>query len=151
MLNIASMYQSVVSLLPEGHRLRRMLESTHYQQMAIYFCIGGTTSIINVVIFTALYHVHIGTIPSAIAAYVISAYTNYQFCLRWAFKEPSRWNKNTEFLLYITVVCVMCAFDVYITTIIIALLSSAVITKSLTCAIGYLINFSLRKYIVFKK
>lgn len=151
MLSIASMYQSIVTLLPHGHLLRRMLESKHYQQMAIYFGIGGASSIINVCIFTTLYHLHLGIVPSAILAYILSAYANYAFCLRWAFKEPSKWAKKTEFLLYIMVVCTMCAFDVYITTIIIALIPSAIIAKSCTCAIGYFINFTLRKYIVFRK
>lgn len=127
-----------------------ILDNSHLLQMVVYFIIGGVSSLANIVLFTLLYYHGMNVVYAAIIAYMLSALLNYLMCLRWAFKEQSRWSRRMEILLYVGVVSGMAMVDASMTKWFVMWVPYAFLAKAMACAIGYVLNFFLRKYIVFQ-
>lgn len=128
----------------------RLVSNDYSLQMMVYFVIGGLSSLMNIVIFSLLYHYGVDVIHAAVVAYLLSALFNYLMCLQWAFKEPSRWPRPIEIILYGLVVLLMTVVDARMTQWFVVWMPYAFLAKALACAIGYVLNFFLRKYIVFQ-
>jgi glycosyltransferase involved in cell wall biosynthesis len=122
-------------------------------QLLLYFFIGGFSLSINVAVFAVLHSFFPVTIfeldAAVIIAYVASTLTNYLLCIAILFRHKARWSSTGEFIVYLIGVTVMGLVDYGIMWGFIAMGTPAVISKTLAAGLGFILNFVLRRNIVF--
>jgi glycosyltransferase involved in cell wall biosynthesis len=117
-------------------------------QFAIYLFIGGTSALFNLFTFLVL----IKTIPvavSTIIAFYSAAILNYLLCILLLFGKNSRWKKWSEYGIYFAAVSGVALFDLFSTTSLISIGASPAVSKIIAIGAGLIINFFIRRYIVF--
>lgn len=118
-------------------------------QIILYFFIGATCAIVNVVAFSLFFAFGFGLFSSVVLAFALSAGLNYLLCIAILFRHKARWSSTGEVVSYIICVCLMCLLDYGITAGLTALGMSEIWSKCWAAVIGFFGNFYLRKYIVF--
>ncbi len=118
-------------------------------QLLIYLVIGGISAIFNLAIFMALYSNEISINIAAPVAFLSAAYINYLISTRFLFRSHARWGKFSEAAMYILVVILVGAADLFLTRYFIHTGFSAIWAKLFATASAFILNFLSRKYLVF--
>ena len=118
-------------------------------QVLIYLFIGFTALVVNQAGFFALLASGVPLHPAIVAAYALSALSNYVLCIVILFRHKARWNTGGEILLYVLSVMVMCGADYALTTGLIALSWGSGQAKFWSSIAGFIGNFLLRRFLVF--
>ena len=117
-------------------------------QFFFYIFIGGLSAIVNLVLFLALQG-PLGVSPAALTAFFLAAFVNYYLSVLILFRHKARWRSTTEILVFLVVVGVVGVFDLLSTRFFLAAGSSPAMAKSFATAIGLVLNFAGRRFIVF--
>jgi dolichol-phosphate mannosyltransferase len=118
-------------------------------QFLFYTLIGGFSAIINLVLFLALYHSGVALTVATLTAFFIAAWVNYYLSIRLIFRHKAKWRTGAEVAVFLAVVVVVGIVDWYCTHAFISLGSPAWLAKVASTAIGLVLNFAGRRYIVF--
>jgi putative flippase GtrA len=118
-------------------------------QFLIYFVIGGISALFNFVSFLSLYKAGISTSASVLIAFSLAALLNYLLSVAILFRHKARWNSITEILIYIIIASLLGFFDLFITLFLIDSNYYPSISKLISAAVLFVLNFLARRYIVF--
>lgn len=117
-------------------------------QLAVYFVIGLICALLNLALFTAFLE-PMGLAAATFAAFFVAAAANYLLCILVLFKHKVRWRGGTEALIFLVGVVIIACIDYGLTVLFIRLGTGPTAAKSIATVCGFVINFLLRKYIVF--
>lgn len=117
-------------------------------QLLLYFFIGLICALTNILTFTFFISIF-NLLLSVVFSFAIAATFNYILCLLLLFRHKARWSSTGEVVSYIFVVLLMCCLDYGITGLLFHSGIPAIVSKTISAAIGFVGNFLLRKYIVF--
>jgi glycosyltransferase involved in cell wall biosynthesis len=117
-------------------------------QFFFYTFIGGLSAIVNLAVFLALLP-RLGITIAAPVAFFVAAAVNYYLCVKVVFRHRAKWRSLTEVLILLGVVGAVSVMDLYSTQVLIAAGVGPLIAKSLATAIGLVLNFAGRRYLVF--
>jgi putative flippase GtrA len=120
-----------------------------FVQFAFYTLIGGFSAIVNFVIFMGLLRLEQGITTSALTAFFVAAFVNYYLSILLLFRHRARWRTGTEIGVFLGVVMLVGAFDLYCTRGLVALGVTASLSKLLATALGLVFNFAGRRFLVF--
>jgi len=123
-------------------------------QLLLYFFIGSVSLLSNVAVFTVLHSFFelpsiLGLNADVVIAYVFSTLLNYLLCIAILFRHKARWSSGGEFAIYLMGVIVMGFADYWLMLAFYAMGVPAVISKTLAASLGFILNFVLRRNIVF--
>ncbi|MDT8448067.1 MAG: GtrA family protein [bacterium] len=119
-------------------------------QLAIYFVIGSLSALFNLGFFWGLDHfTELSLAAAAGSAYFLASLVNYWLSIQILFKHQARWSSGLEFFIYLGVVLVGGFLDVAATSWLIQLGATSLVAKACASFILFLINFVMRKLIVF--
>ncbi|MDR2999865.1 MAG: bifunctional glycosyltransferase family 2/GtrA family protein [Fibromonadaceae bacterium] len=123
-------------------------------QLLLYFFIGGFSLFVNVAVFAVLHHFF--SLPAffelesnVIIAYIVSTLVNYLLCITILFRHKARWSTFGEFAVYLIGVLAMGIADYWLMWSFHAVGVPVVISKTLAAGLGFILNFTLRRNIVF--
>jgi len=117
-------------------------------QFFFYIFIGGFSAIVNLLLFLALLQ-PLGVTAAALTAFFGAAAVNYYLSVLILFRREAKWKSATEILLFLVVVGVVSVVDLYSTRFFVSVGCSAVLAKVFATAIGLVLNFAGRRFIVF--
>jgi dolichol-phosphate mannosyltransferase len=117
-------------------------------QFAFYIGIGGLSAIVNLLLFLMLYR-ELGVTVAAPVAFFVAAFVNYYLSIKILFRHKARWKSSLEVVVFLFVVGVVSVVDLYTTQFFITLGMNAAVAKALATAIGLVLNFAGRRFIVF--
>jgi glycosyltransferase involved in cell wall biosynthesis len=117
-------------------------------QFFFYLFIGGFSAIANLVLFVLLLP-HLGVTTAALSAFFAAAALNYYLSVLILFRHKARWKSATEILLFLLVVAAVSVVDLYSTRAFVAVGMGAALAKALASAIGLVLNFAGRRFVVF--
>jgi dolichol-phosphate mannosyltransferase len=117
-------------------------------QFAFYILIGGSSAIFNLLIFLALYPRFDVSIVAPLA-FFLAAFVNYYLSIKILFRHRARWKSSAEIAVFLAVVGAVSVVDLYSTRFFLSVGISAPVSKALATAIGLMLNFSGRRFIVF--
>ena len=118
-------------------------------QFIIYLLIGGTAAMVNLLAFLGLIGFGLPVTWAAPTAFVLAAATNYILCILLLFRHKARWNSVLEILFYCLLVVLMTGVDLKITQACLMMGTSAVMAKLTATAIGLVLNFLGRRFLIF--
>ncbi|MCL2283274.1 MAG: bifunctional glycosyltransferase family 2/GtrA family protein [Fibromonadales bacterium] len=123
-------------------------------QILLYFFIGSVSLLSNVVVFAFLNSFFevpslFGLESDVIIAYIVSTLLNYLLCIAILFRHKARWSSSGEFIIYLIGVIIMGFVDYGLMWSFSALGIFPVISKTLAAGLGFILNFVLRRNIVF--
>lgn len=118
-------------------------------QFLFYLFIGGSAALLNLLIFLGLYQSHVSVDIAAPIAFVIAAGLNYFLSIKLLFKHKAKWNAPLEVFIYIMLVISVGFFDLYFTKMLLSINFAPSFSKILATALGFILNFLGRKYLVF--
>jgi dolichol-phosphate mannosyltransferase len=117
-------------------------------QFFFYIFIGGLSAIVNLLLFLALLPA-LGVTPAALTAFFVAAAVNYVLSVLLLFRRSAKWQSFTEILVFLCVVGVVSVVDLFSTRFFVTMGLGAVLAKILATAIGLVLNFTGRRFIVF--
>jgi dolichol-phosphate mannosyltransferase len=117
-------------------------------QFFFYIFIGGFSAIVNLLVFLALLP-PLGVTTAALAAFLLAAGVNYYLSVLLLFRRTARWKSATEISLFLVVVAFVSAVDVCSTRFFVSAGVSAMVAKVWATAIGLILNFAGRRFLVF--
>jgi putative flippase GtrA len=121
----------------------------------IYLLIGAMSLVVNNISFISLTQAGITLNSAIVVSLIISSVFNYLLCITLLFRHRSRWSMGGEIFLYALTVSVMGIIDYSVTHLLIALVPFFNIhwsgAKFIASAIGFIGNFALRKWLVFRE
>jgi len=117
-------------------------------QFFFYIFIGGLSAIVNLLVFLALLPA-LGVTVAALSAFFIAAAVNYYLSVLILFRRAAKWGSTTEMLVFLLVVAAVSVVDLYSTRFFVNVGISALLAKVLATAIGLVLNFAGRRFIVF--
>jgi dolichol-phosphate mannosyltransferase len=117
-------------------------------QFFFYLFIGGFSAVVNLLLFLALYP-EVGVTAAAPIAFFTAAFVNYYLSIKILFRHKARWQSASELLIFLGVVGVVSVVDLYSTKFFLSLGTSAAVAKGFATAIGLMLNFAGRRFIVF--
>ena len=118
-------------------------------QLLLYFFIGGSAALANLVCFAVWMHYSPKLLPAVIGSYLVSAAVNYILCILLLFRHKACWNTFGELAAYTLTLAVMGLLDYGVTYGLISIGIGAVFAKAVSSLIGFFGNYLLRKYFVF--
>ncbi len=118
-------------------------------QLLIYFFIGGTAALANLGMFLGMREAGVPLVEAGVSAYVGAALVNYLLCILLLFRHNASWSTPIELLMYLFVVVIGGAVDVYSVVFLANLGFAEGWSKAIASLILFVINFFLRKYLVF--
>jgi dolichol-phosphate mannosyltransferase len=118
-------------------------------QFLFYLVIGGLSAIVNLVLFLLAMRAGVDVSVAALSAFFIAAFVNYYLSIQLLFRHKAKWKTSTELLVFLVVVSVVGAVDMFCTKGFIAAGMSPWVAKTLSTAIGLFLNFAGRRFIVF--
>lgn len=118
-------------------------------QFLFYLFIGGAAGLVNLLLFLGFYNTRLPVDLAAPLAFIIAAGVNYFLSIKLLFRQKAKWNITTEILMYVLVVIITGAIDLYTTKLLLAIHFSPALSKIFATGFGFLLNFLGRKYIVF--
>jgi putative flippase GtrA len=86
---------------------------------------------------------------AAVTAFFIAALVNYFLSIKLIFRHNAKWRTSSELLVYFFVVSVIGIIDMYTTVGFVSLGSPPWLAKVGATAIGLVLNFAARRFIVF--
>lgn len=117
-------------------------------QFLIYFLIGGVSALLNLLLFLFLIlKMPVGI--SAVISFYAAAILNYWLCVKLLFRKNSRWQTWSEYAIYFLTISAVALFDLFSTIWLVSVGISPLVSKVLATVIGFVLNFAIRKYIVF--
>jgi len=118
-------------------------------QFFFYIFIGGASAIVNLIIFLALLP-HMDVAIAALLAFFLAAAVNYYLSVMILFRREAKWGSATEILVFIGVVGVVSIVDMFTTRFFHSTMGlHAIVSKALATAIGLVLNFAGRRFLVF--
>jgi dolichol-phosphate mannosyltransferase len=117
-------------------------------QFVFYIGIGGASAVVNLLLFLALYR-ELGVTVAAPLAFFIAAFVNYYLSIKILFRHTARWKSSLEIVVFLLVVGAVSIVDLYSTSLFITMGMNAALAKALATAIGLVLNFAGRRFIVF--
>ena len=118
-------------------------------QLAIYFFIGATSAIVNLLIFLIAFRLGSNLLIATPVAFAGAAIFNYYLSVSILFRKNARWNSISEIALYSLVVLIIAGMDLLLTSTFIDLGFSPALSKVNASIFAFIFNFMGRKYIVF--
>jgi dolichol-phosphate mannosyltransferase len=118
-------------------------------QFLFYLFVGGFSAIVNLLLFVAAHSAGLSVSVSAVTAFFIAALVNYFLSIKLIFRHNARWRTTSELLVYFFVVSVIGVIDMYFTVGLVSLGSPPWLAKVSATAIGVVLNFAARRFIVF--
>ena len=91
----------------------------------------------------------VGFMVATPIAFAVATAVNYWLSISLLFRHRARWSSSLESALFVLVVAVIGAFDLGVTRFFIGAGSSPWVAKSIAIALGLLLNFIGRRFIVF--
>ena len=80
-------------------------------QLAIYFVIGSICAVVNVAVFSMLFHGGLSVEMATPASFAFAAALNYVLCIAILFHHKARWNTFGELIAYLCTVLFMGLVD----------------------------------------
>ena len=118
-------------------------------QFVFYLFVGGFSAIVNLAVFVALHAAGVNLSVAALAAFFIAALVNYFISIKLIFRHNAKWRTPSELLVYFLVVSGIGVVDMYSTVSFVSLGSTPWLAKIGATAIGLVLNFAARRFIVF--
>jgi len=118
-------------------------------QFLFYSIIGGFSAVINLVFFLAAYYAGLDLSVSTVSAFLVAALVNYYLSVKLIFRHKARWKTTTEFLVFLLVIAVVGVVDLFCTKFFVSMGSQPWLAKVISAAIGLVLNFTGRRFIVF--
>ena len=120
-------------------------------QFLIYLMIGGFAALANLAFFMGLVGSGFGVDVAAPVAFVLAAIVNYLLCVWILFRRHAQWQGFTEIFVYAVLVLAIATFDLFATKIAISAGLGLASAKLCATALGLILNFLARKYLVFRE
>ena len=124
-------------------------------QIFIYFFIGLVSLFVNMTSFILLTRFGIFLSQAIIISFIISAICNYLLCIAILFRHKARWNTGIELFWYFFSIFIMGVLDFYVTRSLIIIVPFFTLhwsgAKFISSIIGFIINFALRRFLVFSE
>lgn len=117
-------------------------------QFFFYIFIGGGSAIVNLLLFLALLR-PLGVSAAALTAFFVAAAVNYYLSVLILFRREAKWKSFTEIIMFLAVVGVVSMVDLYSTRFFVSVGLNAIFAKIIATAIGLVLNFAGRRFIVF--
>jgi len=118
-------------------------------QFVFYLLIGGTAAIVNLMLFVLFVRADVRVEVAAPAAFLIAAVLNYYLSVMFVFRHRARWSSGVEMLMFLLVVGVIGSVDLVSTNSFIRGGFAPWIAKLIATAIGLVLNFSARRFLIF--
>ncbi len=118
-------------------------------QLAFYTLAGGVAAVINLIAFLALFGAGAGIAASVFTAFFLAAGVNYLLSIAFIFRHRIRYSATLEMFVFLAAVTVVGWLDFVVTRRALAAGWSPAASKALASAIILLLNFAVRRYIVF--
>jgi glycosyltransferase involved in cell wall biosynthesis len=118
-------------------------------QFLAYIFIGGVSAVANLAVFLTALSLRYSVAVSALTAFSLAALMNYLLCVLLLFRHKAKWSAPGEIAIYMAVVCVMGAFDIWFTTFLVRAGLLPWIAKATTTLLGLVLNFTGRRLLVF--
>jgi glycosyltransferase involved in cell wall biosynthesis len=118
-------------------------------QLFIYLFIGGSSALLNLLLFLAMYNSGVVVDLAAPVAFILAAAFNYYLSTILLFRRNVRWGKFSEIMIYSLVVVSIALVDLYLTKSFIWMGLGAGIAKIYATIMAFILNFLARKYIIF--
>lgn len=118
-------------------------------QFLAYSSIGALAAALNLATFMILLLMKCTVFFSALTAFVLAAALNYLLCISLIFRHKAYWNSTMEIMVYGGVVCLAGSIDISSTMFLMDSGYSAFWAKITAIAIGVLLNFFARRWLVF--
>ena len=118
-------------------------------QFFIYLFIGGSSALVNLLLFLGFYQSGLALHFSAPMAFILAAIFNYYLSTMLLFRRNVRWGKFSEIMIYGILVISIAAFDLYFTKLSLWMGMDAGFAKINATMGAFILNFLARKYIVF--
>lgn len=118
-------------------------------QLLVYLFVGGISAIVNLSLFLGFYGGGVGLEISALAAFFSAALCNYYLCIKILYRHKAKWNKYTEFTIYLCIVSLVALIDLYLTRLFIINGLQPLLSKAIATSLQFVLNFIVRRYIVF--
>jgi putative flippase GtrA len=114
-----------------------------------YLFIGGFSAIVNLALFLLAISAGVDLSIAALSAFFIAAIVNYYLSILLIFRHKAKWKTGTEILVFFLVVATVGVIDMYCTKAFVAAGMPAWLAKTVSTAIGLVLNFTGRRFIVF--
>ena len=118
-------------------------------QFRVYLFVGGTAALVNWGAFMALFNADWPVRWAAGGAYAVAAAVNYLLGVLLLFRHRARWNSAAEIALFAAVVVGVGLVDAETTAALVDWGTAPAAAKLAATALGLLLNFAGRKYLVF--
>jgi glycosyltransferase involved in cell wall biosynthesis len=118
-------------------------------QFVIYLFIGGFAAVCNLILFLILFSFGVPVAFAAPAAFVFAAGINYILCIHLLFRHRAKWNSLIELSLFSIIVATIGFLDFCITDSLIKISVQPWIAKLVATAIGLILNFTGRRFLIF--
>jgi dolichol-phosphate mannosyltransferase len=118
-------------------------------QFLFYSLIGGVCAVVNLALFLLLHSADLDIAPAALVAFFVAAALNYYLSVLLIFRHKARWKTVTEVLVFLAVISSVGVIDMYLTRWLISLNLALWAAKATATALGLVLNFAGRRYIVF--
>ncbi|HEX3777778.1 MAG TPA: bifunctional glycosyltransferase family 2/GtrA family protein [Polyangiaceae bacterium] len=117
-------------------------------QFFFYIFIGGFSAIVNLLLFLVLLPL-LGVTAATLTAFFFAAAVNYVLSVLLLFRRKARWNSALEIVIFLIVIGVISQVDLYSTRMFVRMGFGAALAKMFATAIGLVLNFAGRRFIVF--
>jgi dolichol-phosphate mannosyltransferase len=118
-------------------------------QFLFYLFVGGSSAIVNLSVFVAAHSAGVNVSVAAVTAFIVAALVNYFLSIKLIFRHNAKWRTPSELLIYFLLVSLICVVDMYCTLGFVSLGSPPWLAKVSATAIGLLLNFTARRFIIF--
>ncbi len=118
-------------------------------QFLFYMFVGGFSALINLLVFIVAHGVGVNVSVAALTAFFVAALVNYLLSIKLIFRHNAKWRTSFELLLYFLVVSLIGVVDVFSTVGFVSVGTPPWLAKVSATAIGLVLNFSARRFIVF--
>jgi len=118
-------------------------------QFLFYTFIGGICAVVNLALFLFLHRAGFDISSAALCAFFIAAALNYYLSVKLIFRHKARWKTFTEVLVFLGVISSVGIIDMYLTRWLVSLNFELWVAKVLATALGLVLNFAGRRFIVF--
>jgi dolichol-phosphate mannosyltransferase len=118
-------------------------------QFLFYLFVGGFSAVVNLLVFVVAHSAGLSVSVAALTAFFIAASVNYFLSIKLIFRHNAKWQTASELLVYFVLVSVIGVIDMYATVGLVSLGSPPWLAKVGATALGLVLNFAARRFIVF--
>ncbi len=118
-------------------------------QFAFYTVVGGLAAVVNLLLFLGFLRAGIGVNGAALSAFFLAAFFNYYLSIKLIFRHRARWQTLAELVVFLVVVSAVGLIDMLCTRFFIASGLPPWLSKLASTAIGLVLNFAGRRFVVF--